>query len=117
MSHPASCFAPAALLMGLLPLAASAELLSATHYADELERCVVEIRTQLEARRGPALGDLRHEVYGVTRERLWYDFEIRTVAEATPVSTTACRAYRYQARTHLVAEPLAGAPAQLAQTD
>ena len=80
-------------------LANAEQLLSINNYGNELERCVAQIRADIDA--GPTT-ELEHRVTDVNKSGAWYQFtiETRTSAAATPVTST-CEANRFNELTQL----------------
>ena len=79
---------------------ASAEpLLSIKNYGNELERCVAQIRADINA--GSAT-ELEHRVTQISKDGAWYRFTIETsaAAETVPVIST-CEANRFNELTRL----------------
>lgn len=86
-------------LLGAAP--SQADQLSPALYAEQLERCAAEIRTEMAT---PGTTRLQHELTGVERTGLWYLMEIRTTAmdaadKVTDQATTRCKAHRWTQET------------------
>lgn len=91
-----------ALITGLLIVkAAPAHELLPALYAGPLDRCIAELRVELDTT-GAAV--LRHTVIEIDRRGAWYAFAIRTdliddAGDRIGGASTRCNAHRWQART------------------
>ncbi len=107
---------PALTLMSVLFAAAlsapalAGEPLPPQHYADELQRCIAAIRAELMVDDN---AQLQHRVTRVTKENIWYAFEIETVQSQPKehseqlLSASECRAWRFGDQTVATVTPSA----------
>ncbi len=91
-----------ALAAGILiaPTLQAHELLPAL-YAQPLDRCIAELRAELDTTGAAAI---RHTVIEIDRRGAWYAFDIRTdlmddAGVLIGAANTRCDAHRWQART------------------
>jgi hypothetical protein len=89
-----------------------ADRLSSALYGDELDRCTVELRPELDL---TGVTRLQHALTEIDKVGVWYVFEIRTLAydDTDTVMTTAtthCKAHRWTGETvvEVTIEPSAG---------
>ena len=101
-----------AILIGMSGAANAAELLAPNHYANELDRCVAQIRADLGA--GPETR-LQHQVTDIRKDGAWYKFVIETRGSNSPVTST-CQANRFNPDTRLNIERASGGTTQLASS-
>ena len=90
-----------AAIAGMITTTAQADWLSPAFYGDELDRCAVELRTELNM---TGVSRLRHTVTDIDKVGVWYVFDIRTeMADETDAvigqATTRCKAHRWNERT------------------
>jgi hypothetical protein len=111
-----------AAITGLIMTAttAQADWLSPAFYGDELDRCAVELRTELNMK---GVSRLRHTVTDIDKIGVWYVFDIRTeMADDTDTvigqAKTRCKAHRWNERTSVeVTNQLPANNARLASAD
>jgi len=100
--------------------AAQADWLSPAFYGDELDRCAVELRTELNM---TGVTRLRHTVTDIDKVGVWYVFDIRTemadsAGEVIGQTETRCKAHRWNERTVVeVRHLLPVSDVRLAQVD
>jgi len=110
--------AATAVLLATFSVANADTLLSPAHYGDELDRCVSEVRAELDS---PADTRMRHSVVNIAKSGAWYTFTIESEVLATDesVSMTAnseCRANRFTTATQVKNFAVQAAQAQFAIT-
>jgi len=87
------------------------DLLPSAHYQDELDRCIAEIRDELNIDDSQRL---QHRVTRIDKKNVWYEFVIET-ADTREIATSTCRAWRFDDRTVATVAPRAAAETQLAE--
>jgi hypothetical protein len=88
-------------VIGILISASAAanatELLAPKHYGAELDRCITQIRTEMNV---AADTRLEHRVTEIRKDGSWYRFAIETDGSGV-TATSACQANRFSAETRL----------------
>ncbi len=109
-------------LAGLLMVSATAQAhwLSPAFYGDELDRCTVELRTELNT---TGATGLQHTVTDIDKVGVWYVFDIETnIVDDTGAvirqAKTRCKSHRWKEQTvvRVTSQPPAG-NVLLASTD
>ncbi|MAF83474.1 MAG: hypothetical protein QGH93_01095 [Gammaproteobacteria bacterium] len=104
MKHlPRKTFTLLAAIAGMTMVAATAQAnwLSPTFYADELDRCTVELRTELNT---AGASGLQHTVVDIDKVGVWYVFDIETkivddAGLSIGLAKTRCLSHRWKQRT------------------
>jgi hypothetical protein len=100
--------------------AVQADWLSPAFYGDKLDRCAVELRTELNM---TGVTHLRHTVTDIDKVGVWYVFDIRTeMADNTDTVIgqvkTHCKAHRWNEQISVeVTNQLSASNTQLASAD
>lgn len=87
--------------LALVSATAQADWLSPVLYGDDLDRCTIELRTELDT---TGATSLKHIVTDIDKRGVWYVFDIETdIADATGTvirrAKTSCKSHRFSENT------------------
>ncbi len=111
-----------AAITGMIMISATAQAgwLSPAFYGDDLDRCIAELRTELDT---TGATGLQHTVTGIDKVGVWYVFDIQTnIVDGTGAvigrARTHCKSHRFKEQTRVeVKNRLPATAAQLASVD
>jgi len=111
-----------AAISGMILISATAQAgwLSPAFYGDDLDRCIVELRAELDT---TGATGLQHTITGIDKVGVWYVFDIQTnIVDGTGAvigqAVTHCKSHRFKEQTLVeVKNRLPAAETQLASAD